>query len=448
MKKRILSLILMAAAAFGFQSCLFEQEDIFEESPSLRVAKTNELAQKVLTSAENGWLFEIYPEGTQAYGGYAFICKFNDDQTVDVYTELSSTPDKPETSYYKMIADNGPVLIFDTYNENMHFFSTPSSSAYQAYQGEFEFQICDVQDDLVKVRGTRTENTMYLRRMNKPAADYLAEIAAMDENILMSGFKGSIDGNAFEAEIDIDNRNIDFTVGEDVTTIAYTIIPEGFRLYKPFVINEKEMQAFAVADGAASVSVIDGAVAGTSFESIFPKGYRPYDAYAGKYIFKYDSGEFPVELVPAGDGVTYWMTGVTDYYDIALTYSKAKGNLSFTTQMLYDKTKDNELLMYNGKYFGLTAVSPSNATGTSGYLTYDFKHGMMTEWNEDEEHPVYKFVNNGLYSKPINTFWFCFYTGPTQTSSTRTSGSSAPTDYKPFGKSQIMFNIQSLSKVD
>ena len=452
MKRALFNIMLIAALAFSAQSCLFEQKELFDKAPSLRVNERMEQAKKTLIDSQNGWLFEMYPEGGQSYGGYAFICKFNDDQTVDVFSELAGDYSKPVSSYYKMTAEDGPCLIFDTYNELIHFLSTPSSSAYQAYQGEFEFVISDIKPDLVTVRGAKTGNTMYLRKMTEPAADYIAKLNARDSAILMSGFKGSAAGKELNAVIDIDKRQVSFTIGEDTKEVAYAVTPEGIRLYKPFEFAGGDIAALSIPDDAKTVTVTEGSIVGTVFESVFPQGYRLYDEYAGKYIFKFlnrgaEALEYEVTLEPAGDGVTYNMVGVTDYYDLKLTYSRAKGNLTLATQMIYDKNT-GELLKYNGKYLGLTAVAASNAAGTSGYLTYDFSHGMMTVWNEDVEHPVYEFKNNGLYSRAINCFWLNFYTGPTQTSGSRTSGSSLPADMKPFGKDHLLTYVQSLTKVD
>ena len=81
-------------------------------------------------------------------------------------------------------------------------------------------------------------------------------------------------------------------------------------------------------------------------------------------------------------------------------------------------------------------------------ISYTFTHGMVTVWNEDEEHPVYKFVSNGLYSREVNTFWLNYYTGPTQTSATRTTANKAPEEYRPFKQTYCMFMVESLTKVD
>ena len=137
--KKIFAIISMALAVFAAQSCLFEQEDLFEESSSVRTSNLMEKARKALVASEQGWLMELYPESSQKYGGYAFILKFGEDQKVTAYSEIE---EGTSTGYFNITAEDGPVLIFDTYNVIMHFFATPNSSRYQAYEGEVEYLIC------------------------------------------------------------------------------------------------------------------------------------------------------------------------------------------------------------------------------------------------------------------------------------------------------------------
>ena len=134
-----------------------------------------------------------------------------------------------------------------------------------------------------------------------------------------------------------------------------------------------------------------------------------------------------------------------EHYDCLLTYDKSLGNLHLTIQQLM---KDGEYVMYNGKYVGITPVASSKVGGTSGYQTFNSGSGMMTEWNGDVENPEYAWVDNGQYSRPIDTFWLCLYTGPTQTSTTRSSGSVLPVDYKFFGVTHLMYKPTTLKKVN
>lgn len=49
------------AAATMMQSCLKDQEDIFDESPSLRMQAMLDNAKKTLMDSPNGWVLDYYP---------------------------------------------------------------------------------------------------------------------------------------------------------------------------------------------------------------------------------------------------------------------------------------------------------------------------------------------------------------------------------------------------
>lgn len=453
--KKVLIYSLLALAAFSMQSCLYEQEDLFEESSSKRVADMIDKTKSTLVSAENGWLMEIYPEKTQRYGGYAFVLKFDKDMQVTIHSELSEDITESETSFYQVSSEDGPVLIFDTYNPLQHFFATPNSSRYQAYEGEVEYVVCDVKSDLITLRGCKTSNIMYLRKMTEDAVSYLTKLLESDDRIVMSGFTGTVGSVDLVGEIDIDNRQVAVTAGSETSNVAYTVVPEGIRFYAPIAVGTSDINGLAIADDG-SITVSEGSAKGTNFKPVYPKGFRTYDAYAGKYMFTFSTGTFPVELVPGVEGQTYIMRGICGYdangvyhrddepYDMILAYSKAKGNLTLALQNF---TKDGEPVQYNGKYIGITPLAASNTTGTSGYLAFTEGAGMVTDWNGDEENPAYKLISNGVYSRPIDTYWLAQYTGPTQTSTTRSSGSSLPVEFKFFGKTHIMFQPSSLVKV-
>ena len=77
---RILPAMLIALSATLLQSCLKDQEDIFDEPTSLRVQEVLDNTKKVLTSSDNGWVFEYYPDRNIKYGGYIYTVKFDDAQ--------------------------------------------------------------------------------------------------------------------------------------------------------------------------------------------------------------------------------------------------------------------------------------------------------------------------------------------------------------------------------
>lgn len=458
--KRIIKYALIAAAALSMQSCLFEQKDLFEESSSVRLDKLMESAKATLIGSQDGWLLEMYPEGSQRYGGYAFIMKFDADQQVTVYSEIASKFNVPATSLYKLSSEDGACLTFDTYNEYIHFFSTPNSSRYQAYEGEFEFIVCDVKSDLITLRGTKTLNTMYMRKFSGDPVAYLESVAAEEEAILVSGFKGNVGGKEIVGDIDIDNRQVTVTSGDQTYETAYAIVPGGIRFYEPAA----DINAISI-DIDGNIAITDGASVGTALQAVYPEGYRKYNEFNGKYEFTFwysatASGAFPCRLTAVGDGTTYRMTGVAgwdaagnydeekDVYDVILTYSKSKGNLSMLLQNL---TKNGEPVLYpekTGRYVGITPLQATKDGATSGYLSFEANAGVMTVWNGDETNPEYVLKNNGsVAGRNFDAFWVCTYSGPTQTSATRSSGSSLPVNYKFFGKTHLVWKPSLLKKI-
>ena len=53
---------LLAFSTLAFQSCLKDQEDFFDESSSERMQAVLENTKAVLTSSDNGWIFDYYPD--------------------------------------------------------------------------------------------------------------------------------------------------------------------------------------------------------------------------------------------------------------------------------------------------------------------------------------------------------------------------------------------------
>jgi len=168
--RNIILFLLMALPTVLLTSCLKDQDDLFDKSASARVTDYLANAKRVLTSSENGWVLNYVPDRDHSYGGYAFTLKFDSAQ-VSVYSEIAAEPTTPVTSYYTLDNENGPVLSFDTYNENMHFFATPHGSSgaggYEAYDGDFLFIIQEISADenTIKLKGGRSGNVMYMHRL-------------------------------------------------------------------------------------------------------------------------------------------------------------------------------------------------------------------------------------------------------------------------------------------
>ena len=96
---RLIACMLAGAlAALSFQSCLFEQEDLFDKSASERLSAALENAQKVLQEPSQGWLMYYYPDNEQLYGGYNYIVKFSPSEA----TVWSENIEGSYSSTYRM----------------------------------------------------------------------------------------------------------------------------------------------------------------------------------------------------------------------------------------------------------------------------------------------------------------------------------------------------------
>lgn len=235
---KVFIFLLMALPTLLLQSCLKDDDDKFPESSAVRMQNYLTRAQSVLTSSQYGWAFDYYPDGEQQYGGYTYTLQFDQDN-VTVGSELA--PGYTQTSLYTMTTDNGPVLSFDSYNTLMHFFATPSEQRYEAYDGDFEFVIDSIGTDTIKLRGIRSQNTMYLYRLTKPAAQYVNDAANIANGLMLSAANGS----NVAASIDPDSRQIQLVEGTDTTNTAFVATDHGIRLYHPVNIGGTQVSDLA-----------------------------------------------------------------------------------------------------------------------------------------------------------------------------------------------------------
>lgn len=231
---KVFAYLLIALPALLLQSCLKDDDDKFSESSSARAEEYLEKAQNTLISSTNGWVLDYYPQRNQSYGGYTYAITFDKNQAT-VYFE--NQPDKSETSLYSMKGDDGPVLSFDSYNSMIHFFSTPSSSLYEGYEGDFEFVIDSIGDDRIKVHGKRSQNTMYFRRLTEPAADYVNKVIDMGDSFGLYAAVGNIGGRQGQLFFNRSNRQIDITVDSTHVQSSYNFTDKGIKLYKPVTID-------------------------------------------------------------------------------------------------------------------------------------------------------------------------------------------------------------------
>ena len=265
---KFLICVMLAVSAGLFQSCLKDQEDIFDKSSSNRMDDYLVLAKTTLLSSEQGWVFEYYPHENQIYGGFVYTLKFNNDGTVVARKE---GVENAETSGYSLKSDDGPVLSFDTYSDLLHEYSTPSSKEYQAKHGDFEFVIDSIGQDVIKVHGKRGMNILYLYRLTESPESYLDKVKEQAALFWYDHTEGNIGTEQDRQTYDLASRQIKIGGNE----VAYVFTDKGIRLYKSVTVGGKNVRTFDNDDASMELKCTDEGASDVVLKGTLSPEYFP-----------------------------------------------------------------------------------------------------------------------------------------------------------------------------
>ena len=127
-------LALVAISALSLSSCKNEVDAIFDEDAVTRLDKAKVEYTNILTDKGGKWQLEYYANAEEQ--GYIYLMTFDKNGSVTIaghnkwinYVQ-SGSMNKPAygsaVSMWEVIADNGPVLSFNTYNKYFHLFADP-----------------------------------------------------------------------------------------------------------------------------------------------------------------------------------------------------------------------------------------------------------------------------------------------------------------------------------
>ena len=265
MKKNIYIVLFGLLLSMGAASCDNDSDLLFDETASQRKEGANTEYNDALKSSELGWLFQYFPEETQKYGGYNFVVKFNQHDSVTVWSEKMDGFDftKPETSLYDVISYGGPVLTFNTYNSLMHEFANPSASEYLAKGGDYEFLIQSYQDGIMTVKGTKTGNTMSLIKMTETAEEYLTKSKAISDFTSGASFGTIIDGNAVNVFLTDHVFTFSYTEDDEVKfdEAPFIFTDKGIHFYEPITVLGTTAQDFILNTETNQFTSIDSDMA-------------------------------------------------------------------------------------------------------------------------------------------------------------------------------------------
>lgn len=250
MKKIYYSLLYLVTIVF-FAACTHEEEDLFSNSSATRADAAIEANLSVLTSAENGWLMEYFPEANQAYGGYNVLIKFGTNGKVTVASEFYNDAADIASSLYSIKQSAGIVLSFDTYNNIFHLFSDPSDptgiggNGY-GLEGDYDFLILEASPEKVLLKGKKSSGLAVLTPIQSDWSEYISKIQTASSAMTFSKYELEMNGQTIPVAISY--RTLTFTYDEEGSTISKTasfiVTQTGYKFYEPVTVNGVTLTGF------------------------------------------------------------------------------------------------------------------------------------------------------------------------------------------------------------
>ena len=225
MKKIFNISVMLLALALTTTSCFKnEEDDIFDKSAADRLEAAIKDYSDVLTSQGGKWAMEYFASTEEP--GYVYVMDFNKDGSVLItgankwvaietatYDPKKVTFDpKSERSMWEVIADNGPVLSFNTYNKLFHLFANPEDvpgteedeNGY-GHDGDYEFDLMrtNAAGDTLFLEGKKHGMNIIMYRLPVETVndEYFATINTMIEATNVTKFPDLVlhgaDGNDY-----------------------------------------------------------------------------------------------------------------------------------------------------------------------------------------------------------------------------------------------------------
>ena len=396
--KKIYFLIALVTATI-LASCTKEQEDFFSDTSARRADATLTADMAVLTSAENGWLMQYFPESQQSFGGYNLIARFKTDGTVEVTDEFNA--DTVYTSLYSVKQSAGAVLVFDSYNVALHAYSDPagpntsvgSNGLGAGMDGEFEFSILKATATEVELKGKKTGNRVVLTPMaDNDWTGYLDKISEVATAMKSKKYNLQLADTTLVAVTS--DRTLAVNYIEDgekkEMTIPFVVTTQGMTLYEPVEIRGQKLSGFSYIEGedvfpatdtdAMKLAIVYPTLAELATESWWCMAFSGMGELGQKNWTTLKRVE---EML--GETLQYAIFGLYDgNFGITFSSSGYWGSLLFnytlesddelTLQFYAGNARDNGAWYVNNAYYGNYFVAPfgNKATGPRTFkLTAD-----------------------------------------------------------------------------
>ena len=260
---------LAALASLALTACSSDGDGIFDQSAADRLEQYKKDYAEVLTADGGLWSMEYFSNTDEP--GYVFVMKFDKNGSVDISANHKwiGGEFKQETSLWRMIADNGPVLSFNSYNTLFHIFSDPANitgpdaptgesgdinETGYGHEGDYEFQFMEVSEDgqTVRLLGKKRLYDIFLHRLDPSTdvADFLNRSSHVSD--IISPYFGymnliSADGEEFVIkDLETGIPSVYPKLGDEITQTRsgngiFTL--EGFRFLNPLEVPRADESA-------------------------------------------------------------------------------------------------------------------------------------------------------------------------------------------------------------
>lgn len=401
--KKIITALCFVAVGLSLQSCLHDNEDYFDgKSAAERIDETVASDKQLLESAPNGWKLLYYTGEEYTGGGYTYLCKFKAGKAY-VSGDMAQKADSVCKSSYDIIKDQGPVLTFDTYNDLMHKFATPTSGSIDGEQGDYEFIIQKTTNDSIYLQGKKWGNKMVMVRMPNELSweEHLDSINKVATEIYYNN--KVMNGNDSIAYISIDDvtRRAILTYGNEQTDVSYYVTSKGIHLQHPINLMGKEVSDLTYNHDTNELDIPNEN--NLKIQGYLPPNYEFIDYWVGAWTLQcYARGEnnkktetleeYRVELEQYDR--TYLKAQINidgqPYKSVYFRYYRDSGTIALVQQYLEDPSKQYSLIM----------VAPLSFAN-DGRFNWT---GRLLGYRSDEDADVVKFKWDGVGAAPTDSY--------------------------------------------
>ena len=285
--KTRMGLAFFAFSLFGtvMTSCTFEQDDYFDESASLRITHINEQLKDRLVAQSSdgnyGWVIQYFVAGTDDYDfeGFNLFGQFYKDNKVTLagnhrfLRNGNANKFTKHTSNYEMLAEEGPVLSFNTWNDILTVFEDPVNPSAapgnivndgEGMNGDHNLVLRSFDDASLTFRGERHGASIRFIPCDRPWEEYADAVAKTKSDIATSTLTSYYVTNGVDTMYFAGLNKGYFTYCDRVndplvkSTLSCVFTPTGFRLHRENNLNGTKFQEFHMAaDSTCLVSEND-----------------------------------------------------------------------------------------------------------------------------------------------------------------------------------------------